>query len=257
MIGMLLAWGMFLFSAVQLWNIYTEYKNGEEEYDNVRQYAMFTEAPKQEELLQGEESVGQETKKLSVDFENLKSMNPDTVGWIHFDGDVQIDYPLVQGTDNEKYLKTTFEGKKNSAGCLFIDFQNDEDFSDRNTIIYGHNMKNGSMLGRLRKYKNTSFCEENPYFHVYTPNGSLLIYEIFAVSILKDSPEYYEKYFENDQKFLDYVERIRGQSLYFKESKIKATSKIVSLSTCTNVTPDERLLVQGVLISGSINDDMK
>ena len=144
-----LAIAVFLFSGFKLWEIFSEYHRGTSEYDSLREVAIQSEpsnTPEEEEIA------------FSVDFATLREMNPEVVGWIRFDEPSQISYPLVRGADNEKYLHTTFEGKENAAGALFVDADNAADFTDRNTFIYGHNMKNGSMFGQLRKYKDSAFA---------------------------------------------------------------------------------------------------
>lgn len=240
-IVLLLAIGVFLFSAFKLWGIFSEYNKGESEYDSLQDIAITH--------TKMDDGDTEEEEKFEVDFAKLKEINPDVVAWIRFDEPSQISYPVVKGADNEKYLKTTFEGKKNSAGTLFIDMQNAGDFSDKNTFIYGHNMKNGSMFGQLRKYKTKSFCEENPYFYIYMPDGKEITYQVFAVSVVKDISESYTKWYNSDEEFQDYIDYIRSISGYQTDVEVGADSQIVSLSTCTNVSDDERLLVHGVKIS--------
>ena len=154
---LIIAVGVFVFSGFKLYGILVEYNKGEREYTELQRIAIEQKVP-----------TATEETSFAVDFEALKTMNKDVVGWIRFDEPAQINYPVVRTTDNEKYLNTTFEGKKNAAGALFVDYCNAEDFTDKNTFIYGHNMKNGSMFGQLRKYKNNAFCEEHPYFYIYT-----------------------------------------------------------------------------------------
>ena len=238
---LVIAIGVFCFSGYKLFTIFSEYHKGSSEYDAIQNVAIHQNAP----------SVTEEDlpKEFTVDFDALKKMNSEVVGWIHFDEPSQISYPVVQGPDNDKYLNTTFEGKRNSAGALFVDKDNQVDFSDENTFIYGHNMKNGSMFGQLRKYKTKSFCEENPYFYIYTLDGKVLTYQVFSVCIVKDISRSYVKQYSGTEAFQDYIDYIRGISRYSVDVEVTGESQIVSLSTCTNVEEDERLLVHGVKIS--------
>ena len=238
---LVIAIGVFCFSGYKLFTIFSEYHKGSSEYDAIQEVALQQNTP----------SVTEEDlpKEFTVDFDALDKMNPEVVGWIRFDEPSQINYPVVQGPDNDKYLNTTFEGKKNSAGALFMDVDNQADFSSENTFIYGHNMKNGSMFGQLRKYKTKSFCEENPYFYIYTPDGKVATYQVFSVCIVKDISRSYVKQYSGTEDFQDYVDYIRGISRYSVEVEVTGESQIVSLSTCTNVEEDERLLVHGVKIS--------
>ena len=196
---LVIAIAVFLFSGYKLYEIFSEYNKGETEYENIQDLVI-----KKNPVEKTEEDVSQEEAIFSVDFEKLKEMNSETVAWIRFDEPSQISYPVVKGPDNDKYLHTTFEGKKNSAGTLFVDVDNSGDFTDRNTFIYGHNMKNGSMFGQLRKYKNKDFGKEHPCFYIYTPDGKEATYQVFAVSVVKDTSESYKKWYNTDEEFLDY-----------------------------------------------------
>lgn len=253
-IVLVVAIAVFLLSAYKLYGIFSEYNKGENEYEAI-QNTVIT----QKKLEVESEDVGEETKDeqkpeiiFRVDFDKLKEMNSDAVAWLHFDEPSQISYPVVQGTDNEKYLTTTFEGKKNSAGALFVDVENAGDFTDKNTFIYGHNMKNGSMFGRLREYKKASFCEENPYFYIHTPDGVESKYQVFAACVVEDVSESYDKWYETKEEYQQYIDYIRSISLYDTSVDVTTDSKIVSLSTCTNVRDEERLLVHGVKVSEKV-----
>ena len=239
---LVIAIGVFLFSGYKLYEIFSEYNKGTTEYDNIQELVI-----QKKPIQDSEEETGEVA--FTVDFEKLKEINSEVVAWIRFEEPSQISYPVVKGPDNSKYLKTTFEGNTNAAGTLFVDVDNSGDFTDRNTFIYGHNMKNGSMFGQLRKYKNKDFGKEHPYFYIYTPDGKETTYQVFAVSVVKDTSESYRKWYNTDEEFLDYIKYIRSISGYKTDVEVGVDSKIVSLSTCTNVSDDERLLVHGVKVS--------
>ena len=235
-IVLIFAIGIFVYSGCKLFLIISEYQKGNKEYEAIVEEVVV-------ELAQEAEDT---EPRFQVDFEKLKKMNSEVVGWIRFDEPEQISYPLVHTKDNAKYLKTTFEGKSNSAGTLFVDADNAGDFSDQNTFIYGHNMKNGSMFGQLRKYKDASFCAENPYFYIYTPDGEEAKYQIFAVCIVEDTSASYDKHYETEEEFLRYLNHVCQNARYGTSVELSANSKIVSLSTCTNASETQRLLVHGV-----------
>lgn len=239
---------VFLFSAYKLITIFAEYYAGEKEYESILEEVVSVEVVEEK----GEEENASETKEkvvYKVDFDKLLSTNKETVGWIRFEQPEIISYPVVKGEDNDKYLKTTFEGKKNGSGAIFMDSANSGDFSDRNTFIYGHNMKNGSMFGLLREYKKKSFCEENPFFYIYTPDGREVKYQVFAVCIVEDTADSYQKIYGSDEEYLDYLKHVQSISRYDMGVELTSESQIVSLSTCTNVTETQRLLVHGVKVS--------
>lgn len=240
---------VFLFSAFKLVTIFREYNKGEKEYEEIVQTVIKEVEPTVEENTEAAEPA------FTVDFAKLQEMNPETVGWIRFDEPSSISYPVVKGPDNDKYLKTTFEGKKNAAGALFVDVNNSRDFSDKNTFIYGHNMKNGTMFGQLRKFKDSSFCKANPYFYIYTPDGACAKYQIFAVAVVKDTSDTYTRTFADEQAYMDYINYVRSGALFSTDVEVGADSKIVSLSTCTNVRDDERLVVHGVLVDTGVTGE--
>lgn len=228
---------VFAVSAYKLYGIFSEYNKGDKEYQKIQDLVINTEK---------KDDTKEET--FSVDFEKLLEMNSDVVGWIRFDEPSEINYPVVQGRDNEEYLKRTFEANTNKLGTLFVDVNNPGDFSGRNTFIYGHNMKNGSMFAQLLKYKDDSFYKEHPYFYIYTPDGKVRTYEIFSAGVVKDTSDSYIMDYADDAAFQTYIDYIKQQSAYLTSTEVTTASKIVSLSTCTNVRDDERFLVHGVMI---------
>ena len=228
---------VFAVSAYKLYGIFSEYNKGDKEYQKIQDLVINTEK---------KDDTKEET--FSVDFEKLLEMNSDVVGWIRFDEPSEINYPVVQGRDNEEYLKRTFEANTNKLGTLFVDVNNPGDFSGRNTFIYGHNMKNGSMFAQLLKYKDDSFYKEHPYFYIYTPDGKVRTYEIFSAGVVKDTSDSYIMDYADDAAFQTYIDYIKQESAYPTSAEVTTASKIVSLSTCTNVRDDERFLVHGVMI---------
>lgn len=109
----------------------------------------------------------QETHINGVNFLSLEAINPDVVGWIAAEG-TEIDYPVVRGKDNDFYLRHLFMGEQNKLGSIFMDYRNHSDFSNKNTIIYGHNMKDGSMFSSLIKYKDQHYYDKFPTMQLYT-----------------------------------------------------------------------------------------
>ena len=166
----LAALAVFCFSGYKLIGIYLDYKTGTDEYRDLQQYTTEitktpeTPAPTKTEEPQAESEPAEPSEPepeplsypteppLAVDFESLKAINPDVKGWLYIEA-LDISYPVVQGPDNDAYLHTTYEGTSNFAGSIFLDYQNQGDFSDGNTIVYGHNMKNLSMFGKLKQMK--------------------------------------------------------------------------------------------------------
>ena len=240
---LVLAIAVFLFSSYKLYTIYSEYNKGDKEYESIIEEVITLETSEEKD-----ESKTETKTVFKVDFEKLQSMNKEVVGWIRFDKPEKISYPIVQAEDNDKYLKRTVEGKKNTAGSIFMDAYNASNFTDKNTFIYGHNMKNGSMFGQLRKYKSIDFYKENPFFYIYTPDGKETKYQVYAVCIVEDTSKSYTKFYADDNEYLKYLEYIKSISRYDTGIEVTAQSQLISLSTCTNVTETQRLLVHGVKV---------
>lgn len=227
---MIAALAVFLFSAIQLAKIFIEYKKGTDEYDRVREYVTAVQ-PETEEQAAEEESELQKPVPPQVDWESLKGINEDIIGWIQIEG-TEISYPVVQGTDNSYYLKHTFEKNSNAAGAIFIDYTNSSDFQDCNTIIYGHNMKNGSMFGLLRRYFKDEESVPGRYIWICTPEKNYR-YEIFSSHVVDAAGETYTLFPEADEQFGSYVENMKQQSLVQFGTEVTKDDKVITLSTCT------------------------
>ena len=224
---------VFVFSLYQLVMTLVPYYTGGQEYDQIRDLAI-----KAEDNGEG----------FSVDFDALLEQNADTVAWIRFDEPSQINYPVVKSADNTDYLTKTFVANDNKLGAIFMDSRNNTDFSDRNTFIYGHHLNvGGEMFSELLQYEDESFCKEHPNFYIYTPDGKVRMYTIFSAGVVKDTADNYNITYESDEAFTEYLNICKESSNYQVDVELNAQSKIVSLSTCTNVRDDERFLVQGVL----------
>ena len=183
----------------------------------------------------------------TLGFAELQALNEDVIGWITVYG-TPIDYPVVQGEDNNYYLKHSFEGESVNAGCIFMDCEASADWSDRNTFVFGHNMRDESMFGSLKNLlKGTVSCEENPYFYIYTED-KVYIYEIFAYYETRSTSDRFAT-FTSDASYDDYVQWATEHSLYASDADLSDRGNIVSLSTCYgSAGTKKRALLHGVLM---------
>ena len=231
---LVVALAVFCFSAFQLFKILKGYHDGRSEYDKVRKLAV-------------EEKKGDGEDQFSVNFDELMKMNPDTIGWIRFHPDPsQISYPIVKGKDNSEYLKKTFSANENTLGAIFLNVDNNADFMDKNTIIYGHRMKDGSMFRHLQDYEEKSFWESNPYFYIYTPDGREITYHIYSAGQVEDTSDTYLTSFESEEAYQSFLNMTKEASLYDTGVELNAQSAIVTLSTCTSASDNHRFVVRGV-----------
>lgn len=236
----LMALGIFCFSAYQLFTIYQGYKQGVDEYQAV---AHETVVKTTEPLVPKEQKVTEEGELLSpeltefqpseVDFEKLQAMNPDVIGWLEIEALESISYPIVQGEDNDYYLHRTFKRTDNYAGSIFVDYTNASDFSDCNTIIYGHNMKNGSMFGKLKQLYEDEKYKKSKYLWICTPEGKYR-YEIFSMQHADVNSDTYTLFGGHGDEFGSYLTKMQKKSeVDLGAENLTKDDRIVTLSTCT------------------------
>ena len=184
---------------------------------------------------------------INVDFDGLRKINPDLVAWLYVGG-AKINYPVVQGEDNEYYLHQTFEDKKNSSGCIFMDWEVNTDLSSWNTFFYGHNMKNGAMFGSLKNYIwNDSIYKKDKYIYVFVPEG-IYRYEIFSYYL--DSPDSVMYYTcDNLKEWRQYLRDAKDKSKYKCSADTNADDNIVTLVTCSGSgSSKQRFFVHGTFV---------
>ena len=244
-LALIVAVAVFCFAAYNLFHIYTEYKKGTDEYNNIEQMAVTERDPESTEEVSDTEQGLQ--PPFDVDFAALQGVNPDVVGWIYIEALDGISYPVVQGEDNEEYLHTTYENNYNFAGTIFIDYENSRDFSDCNTLVYGHNMKNGSMFGRLKKFsEDQTTYEKSKYFWIFTPEKDYR-YEIISAYTTGVNSDTYTLFKGPGDEFQEYLDTIKGYSeIETDDTELTIKDRIVTLSTCTG-NDATRYVVQGRL----------
>ena len=175
----------------------------------------------------------------------LKRMNPDIVGWIYIKG-TNIDYPLLQCSNNDYYLDHTYTEEYNNAGSIFLDYMNAADFSDQNTVIYGHSQLDRTMFYQLKYYRQQSFYDQYPFIVITTENYTYY-YRVLSVNVLAPTDNYRGP--DYGSGFYDHIAAMRSSSLIVSSADINSNSKIITLSTCTNSIEDGRLVITAVLLN--------
>nr|WP_312875616.1 class B sortase [Paenibacillus planticolens] len=180
-------------------------------------------------------------------FDRLLVRNPDTVGWLQI-SDTQINYPVVQASDNDYYLGRNFEREPVAAGSLFMDFRNHASVHERNIIIYGHRMKDGSMFGNLKKYLDPAFFQSHRTFLYESLHQSYRV-DIFAVYYTTTEFNYIQTDFADDAAYASFLHTIQNRSLYETDGELTASDSILTLSTCdyTLDSTEGRLVIHGKL----------
>ena len=227
----------------------SEYEDLEDEFTTIMEDDDVTGAAITEEsvVIEQTDEKGKKTtftfKPLNVDFGSLKNTNPDVVGWIQFET-FSLSYPIVKDSGDNYYLTHTFKKQKNSSGSIFIGPSNSSSFQDTNTIIYGHNMKNGSMFGLLGRYKDKSYFKNNQYFRIYTPSGTqrYQIFSVYRASV--DGSTYLIWSRTGGTEYADWINEQKSSSMYDTGVSISENDTIVTLSTCVTGDKQKRLVVQ-------------
>ncbi len=195
------------------------------------------------------ETYNQLFARMKARILSLREKNPDVYGWVIIPGTDTIDYPILQGADNDYYLNHEYMGGYMTAGSIFADYRCDKDINGNyNFIVYGHNMQNGMMFSDLIKFLEKDFFDQNKYVYVYTDKG-IYTYEIFSVFKTDYKYKYVETGFPTGEDFVKWAEEMRANSKFVREGiEFNTNSRIITLSTCTNALWSDRYCVQAVLV---------
>lgn len=251
--GILILLGVVLFSGYKLVISKISDRRAEEEHQRLLEavveedvqipVSVTTETTENGEVV---EVLPPQYPPLSIDIEKLKEINGDFRGWLYFPA-LEISYPVVQGEDDDYYLKHSFEDVKSNSGSIFMDCGASPDWSDRNTFVFGHNMRDGSMFGSFKKLVNDpTLLDENPRFYIYTEE-KVYTYEIFSYYLTKEDSNRY-MVFSSDENYDLYTQWAVENSDYAFEVDLSERPNIVSLSTCYgSAGTSRRVLIHGVL----------
>ena len=237
--------------------VYEGYKKGHEEYRDVRQKKFLTEAESEPDAGQEGNKKEEDTEpqewwpedapnQIAVDWEGLKNENEDIVAWLYLPA-VDLSYPVVQADDNEYYLHRSVRKEELFAGSVFMDYYNSPDLKNYNTILYGHNMRDGSMFAKLKEYKKTEMLAGCPYFWISTPAEDYL-YRIFSVHAAGTQSSTYTVRFPDATSYRKWLEKMSAASEVETGAELNESETVVTLSTCTGDSAI-RQVVQGIRIT--------
>lgn len=236
---------VFAYSGYQIYDTLHNYHVSNEKNDGLSGQVVFpsvTLAP-----IPGTETQPVEESPITVDFDALLAQSGDVIGWLYSEN-TPINYVVARGSDNDYYLHRFIDGSYSVSGTLFADWLCSRDFSSRNTVIYGHNMKNGTMLASIHNYNQQQYYDEHPVMYLNTPEQDYKV-ELFSGFITKATDSYtYTIGFVDDESFLTYIERMRAQSDFVSDVQVSADDSIVTLSTCTYEYNDARYVLMGKLV---------
>lgn len=183
---------------------------------------------------------------INVDFNELKKKNSDTVAWINVNN-TNINYPIVQTSDNDFYLDHSYDKSYNEAGWVFLDYRNDSSFSDKNTIIYAHSRLDKTMFGSLSKTLKPEWYEnkDNHIIRISNEKENSL-WQIFSVYVIETESYYITTNFNSDEEYLTFLETMKSRSRYDFNANLSASDRIITLSTCYD--DDRKTVVHAKLI---------
>ena len=178
-----------------------------------------------------------------IDFDALREINPDIVGWIYYES-TDINYPIVKGSDNDYYLHITFENTWSVGGTLFVDAITEAPFEQFNTIVYGHHMQDGSMFGDIKKLKDTDYCKAHPQLELITPEGKYHLRICAFLNQPSDSAVYTTNFHdETGAMQQQYIDMLRSLSSYVTTEPMTPDDRLVILSTCAYEYQDARYML--------------
>lgn len=246
------------YSGFRLWKYYHEYLEDQELYEDLRDEILQTP-----ELETDTESVSElDTRKkyhktseseipFDVDWDELKDINEDIIGWVYFTGLPQISYPVLQAKDNEYYVHRTYDlsSSDSKAGSIFMDYRMAGDFSSPYSVIYGHNVRDGSMLSDLAQLKDQDLYDKEPYFWILTPDGNYR-YQIFSIFQCHRSADVFQRSFDCwGEDFSKWQSELKLRNSMQGDVKLKEYGHVVVFSTCVPNSFD-RTIVCGTYIDG-------
>lgn len=263
---------MFVCAAVSGYGLYktmSGYADNIKEYENLETYvSVETDTAKEPvEEAKAEEIVEEITEdiepeevyesKINVDFDMdfiaLKAINSDFVGWVYYEP-IDLSYPIVTDKGNDYYENHSFEGDNNSAGAIFMDYLCKTDFTGFNSVIYGHNMRNGTMFGSLNDIiDNKKYLEQDDHFYVFTEKEAMMYKIVSAYYTTNDSQTYDLKIDYTLEDMEKYVEYMEGASIYkdqeFFDNGVTEDTELCTMSTCHGLHTNKRTVIHGLLVA--------
>ena len=242
----LIAFVFLIKSGVDLINYFIDTNKTNDEIKEIEDVAEIKEVPDSEEteIIEQPEEIPESNpywdyikmNLISVNFDELLKLNNETKGWIQVNG-TNINYPFVQTDNNDYYLTHSYNKSYNQAGWVFMDYRNNTENLDRNTILYAHGMNNKTMFGSLRNILSSSWYNntDNHIIKLSTPTENTL-WQVFSVYHIETTNDYIQTEFRSDEEYQEFLDMLIGRSAVTFDTTVNANDKILTLSTCYNKT---------------------
>ena len=252
--------GIFLFSGYKVITIWLEYRKGEQTYTQLQQYIQLpTQAVIQPTEDVPASNIGSSSKPADstaitpetvpfvspVDFDALWNINPDVVGWINIPG-TNVNYPIVQGESNSTYLYHLITGEYNHSGSIFMDYRNTPDYTDQNTVIYGHHMGDGSMFADVVKYKRQSYYDEHPIGYLFTPEKTYTL-TFFTAYVTDIEDDAWQMTFSSNEEYAEWLQDSAARSKLHAGILPSLNDRLLTFSTCTYEYDDARFVLVAIM----------
>ena len=251
---------VMVYSGYQIYDQTKEYVQGDAVYGSLREQifsqrtVVVTEKRSEDGLLVKDGNAGdvlEGTEEVlvelpGIDLVQLREVAPEAVGWIYSEG-TTIDYPVMQARDNSYYLSHLYDGTRNKVGSIFLDFRNDPDFSNQNSVLYGHHMESGQMFASLEGYKKQSYYEEHSSLILFTRDAIYKI-ELIGGYVAENEKETLDLVYESDEDFLSFIKEVRERSTFTANVEVNAEDKLLTMLTCTYDFLDSRYILVGKMV---------
>lgn len=247
------------YSGRKLYRYYADYSKDRQRYEDLRENVIFAWTEEEDISVEEETAVSKtdtekrpgrevesakEAAPLAVDWEKLKEINADIIGWVYFTGLPQISYPILQAEDNSYYVNRTYDLSSDSskAGSIFMDYRMNEDFSSPYSVIYGHNVRDGSMLSDLALLKDQELYDREPYFWILTPDGKYQ-YEIFSIFQCHRSADVFQKQFDVwGEEFREWEQELKARNVMEGDVQLGEYDHVVAFATCVPNSYDRTIV---------------
>lgn len=242
--------GVAVFAGREAWGVYSVRAQSADAYEDLEARYISVPTAARKIPLEGGGGAAPEGDKgdipfPEVDFDALREVNGDVIAWLYLP-DSTICHPVVQTTNNDKYLYVLFDGTENITGCPFVEYRNSPDFTDPNTIIYGHHMRDGGMFADVEKFKEQDYYDRHPCFLLMTPEKNYVI-RVFAGYVASTDMDAWRLSFQGEQDFLNWIDGNIALSAFTSPVRPTAEDRIVTISTCSYEFEDARFVLFGVL----------
>ena len=225
---------ILIYSGFKIYEWYKDKNNNSEIAEKIKDSVIVKEENVQENEAGSEEKTEENNQDYTVDFNKLKEQNNEAVAWLKVNN-TNIEYPVVKSRSNSFYLDHNFDKAQNLAGWIFADYKNKFDGTDKNIVIYGHNMRDGSMFGTLKNILNSDWYnnDENTNIILDTENEKCT-YKVFAVYQIESEDYYIQTKFKNDNEFEKFINTLKARSIKEFDTEVSKDDTILTLSTCAN-----------------------